>query len=68
MHASPTGPQPSTTALSPTAMRLLATACTPTAYGSVSAAISAGRSPGTLIARSSLSTMRSAYPPLYRLE
>ena len=30
MHASPTGPHPSTTALSLLVIRLLATACTPT--------------------------------------
>ena len=36
--ARPTGPQPSTMAASPSAIRLLATACTPTASGSVSAA------------------------------
>ena len=39
MHARPTGPQPSTMALSSPVIRLLATACTPTASGSVSAAM-----------------------------
>ena len=48
MHASPTGPQPSTMALSPTAIRLLATACTPTASGSVSAAMLGGQAAGHL--------------------
>ena len=60
MQANPTGPQPSTIALSPPAMRLFATACTPTASGSVSAARCGGNPAGTLSAIISLSTIRSA--------
>ena len=60
MQASPTGPSPITIAASPGAMPDLATAWTPTANGSVIAAISWGSPAGTLIASSSLSAMYSA--------
>jgi hypothetical protein len=62
-QASPTGPSPSTIAASVVPIRLLLTAWTPTARGSVIAASDAGTPSGTGIASSSLSTSSSAYPP-----
>ena len=60
MQARPTGPAPMTTALSPALIRLFATACTPTASGSVIAASSTGRPAGTFMPSISFSTIRSA--------
>ena len=59
MTARPTGPSPMTSAASPLWMPLLATACTPTASGSVSAASRGDRPVGTLIAMSSFTTISS---------
>ena len=58
--ARPIGPQPRTIAASSLRMPLLATACTPTANGSVSAASRGSRPFGTFRASRSLSTIRSA--------
>ena len=59
MTASPTGPQPSTTAASPGSMPERFTACSPTAIGSVSAAWRGSSPLGTVSAHRSLSTIRS---------
>ena len=57
--ASPTGPQPSTSAPSPGAMRLLFTAWRPTAIGSVSAAWRKSSPFGTSVIIGADSSMRS---------
>ena len=59
MTARPTGPQPTTSGASPGSKRALATACTPTAIGSVSVACSVARPFGTSSARNSESTISS---------
>jgi hypothetical protein len=63
MTDSPTGPQPTTSGTSPGATCAIATACQPTAIGSVSAACSVGMPSGTGTSMDSFSTMRSAKPP-----
>ena len=58
--ASPTGPQPITSGTSPPLILALATAWTPTASGSVSAACSAESPFGTSSSKGSLSSIASA--------
>ena len=62
--ASPTGPQPSTSAPSPGLIPDLLTACSPTVMGSVSAARRASSPFGTLRHMPAVRRMRSAYAPL----
>lgn len=68
MTARPTGPQPTTRETDFGSRRALATACRPTAKGSVMAACSVGRPFGTSSTRPSERTIRSAKPPGRRLE
>ena len=63
MTASPTGPQPSTTAAWRGSTLLISTACRPTAIGSVRAASSGSRPLGTVMVNMSDRTSRSPYPP-----
>ena len=63
MTASPTGPQPITTATSLAPISLRFTACSPTAIGSVRVASSVGSPLGTAKLSDCSASTRSAYPP-----